>query len=110
MQFWAVTLITLWLPSTRELISGDFVLVVFVWCMFSLYVQGTFLEGRRYAQKLEGVRLCLLILGIILASEFWPSVTPEVTNIALTYAVSSLCVFVSHELFANRQSIAPARG
>ena len=76
--------------------------------MFSLYVQGTFLEGRRYSQKLEGIRLGSLILGIILVPDFWPNVTPGIINLALIYGVSSLGMFVFYELFAGRKSIASA--
>ena len=85
-------------------------LIVFFWCIFSLYVQGTFLEGKRYAKKLEGVRIGSLIVGIILAPEFWSGVSAELTNSTLIYAVASLVLFLSYELYANRKTTIPARG
>jgi hypothetical protein len=69
--------------------------VFFFWCLFSLSVQGAFLEGRRYAQKLEGIRLGSLILGIMRAPKFWSSVRLGIINLALTYALSSLGLFFS---------------
>ena len=84
--------------------------VFFFWCLFSLSVQGAFLEGRRYAQKLEGIRLGSLILGIMRAPKFWSSVRLGIINLALTYALSSLGLFFFYELFANRKSIVSAQG
>ena len=109
-QFWIITLITLWLPSTQETVSRDFMLIVFFWCIFSLYVQGTFLEGRSFAKKLEGVRLGSLIVGIMLAPGFWPSVTTALTNNSLIYAITSLALFLTYELYAGRKSVVPAQG
>ena len=109
-QFWIITLITLWVPSTQETVSRDFMLIVFFWCIFSLYVQGTFLEGRSFAKKLEGVRLGSLIVGIMLAPGFWPSVTTALTNNSLIYAITSLALFLTYELYAGRKSVVPAQG
>ena len=107
-QFWVITAVTLWLPSTQDIVSREFMLTVFFWCIFSLYVQGAFLEGRTYAKKLESVRLGLLLIGIILATSVWPALGPDVVSLASVYGAVSFGLCFLYEILVREKSVATA--
>jgi sterol desaturase/sphingolipid hydroxylase (fatty acid hydroxylase superfamily) len=60
-QFWLMTAASLWLLAAQGHLPRAFVLMLFVWISFSLYVQGTWLEGRPYARSLEWVRIAITL-------------------------------------------------
>ena len=83
-------------------------LTVFFWCIFSLYVQGAFLEGRTYAKKLEGIRLGFLFLGVVLAPSAWPGLEPDVVSLASIYGVASFGLCFLYEIFGREKSAVTA--
>lgn len=64
-QFWLLTAGSLWLISAQSELPRAFALLLVAWLAFSFFVHGAWLEGRRQAQTLEGLRLALaLALGV----------------------------------------------
>jgi alkylglycerol monooxygenase len=56
-QFWLITAATLWVLKVHGTLPTAFVFTAVLWIGFSLYVQGAWLEGRRYARGLEWLRI-----------------------------------------------------
>lgn len=98
LQFWVVTAAALWLLGTYTKLSHAFVLSAFVWICFSLYVHGTWLEGRSYARRLEWLRI---VGGVVLAFAthvLWPELTDAALVLGAYSTASALAVAIAHVL------------
>ncbi|MEQ8858941.1 MAG: sterol desaturase family protein [Pseudomonadales bacterium] len=86
-QYWLVTAASLTLLVLADGLPYSLTLSGVTLLAFSFYVQGTFLEGRGYAVRLELVRLALLAA----ATAWWqPTLGPASTAILFGYAAASL--------------------
>jgi alkylglycerol monooxygenase len=96
-QFWLMTAASLWLLAAQKHLPRPFVLLLFVWMCFSLYVQGTWLEGRPYARRLEWIRIAIT-LGIAAGAWAFPALTDVALAIGIYGVVSAAAVAVERAL------------
>lgn len=88
-QFWLITAGSLWLLKVHSTLPRAFVLAAFVWICFSLYVQGSWLEGRAYARRLEWLRIAGGA-GLALAVQvFWAEPLSQVALVLGGYSIAS---------------------
>lgn len=88
-QLWLITGASLWLLKVQSKLPGAFVLVAFLWICFSLYVQGTWLEGRTYARRLEWLRIAAGGALAIAMSSLWPDALSRVAIVLGGYCLAS---------------------
>jgi sterol desaturase/sphingolipid hydroxylase (fatty acid hydroxylase superfamily) len=91
-QFWLLTFSSLWLLQVESKLPRAFVLLMFAWVCFSLFVQGTQLEGRDYARRLEWVRVSITALLAVVTYLAWP-LQSEIAAILGAYAAASALAF-----------------
>jgi hypothetical protein len=80
--------------QVEKTLPRAFVLLVFAWMCYSLFVQGSALEGRGYARKLEWLRVGATLALALAAYLLWPQ---TLTNVAIGiagYAVFSAVAFL----------------
>lgn len=86
-QYWLITAAGLTLLVLAEKLPYSFVLSVLAALIFSFYVLGAFLEGRRHASHAEYLRLALLTALVA----YWRDLlTPTLTASVVTYITLSL--------------------
>lgn len=68
-NYWVLTGASLGLLAIQTDIPRYYALVVFVWLCFSFYSQGCWLEGSRYTQRLEILRLFALAALLVVGSQ-----------------------------------------
>lgn len=88
-QFWFITAAALWLLKVQNALPSGFVMAAFAWMCFSLYVQGTWLEGRTYAQRLEWVRIAAGAVLAVATEWLWPQTLGVVALVLGAYVVAS---------------------
>jgi alkylglycerol monooxygenase len=89
LQFWLVTAAALWLLGAYTKLPHAFVLSAFVWICFSLYVQGTWLEGRSYAKRLEWLRIAVGAMLAAAMQGLWSETLAQMAPILGGYLVAS---------------------
>jgi alkylglycerol monooxygenase len=111
LQFWLVTAAALWLLGAYTKLPHAFVLSAFVWICFSLYVQGTWLEGRSYAKRLEWLRIAVGAMLAAAMQGLWSETLAQMAPILGGYLVASaLAVSIERALPQTKaQSALPAR-
>jgi sterol desaturase/sphingolipid hydroxylase (fatty acid hydroxylase superfamily) len=87
-QLWLLTFGSLWLLEAEKTLPRSFVLISFVWIVFSFYVQGTWLEGRTNSLRLEWVRIAAAVVLAVAVLQFW-SLPALTAPILAGYAVVS---------------------
>ena len=99
LQFWLVTAAALWLLGVYTKLPPAFVLLAFVWICFSLYVQGTWLEGRAYAKPLEWARIAIGVALAVTMESLWPDTLGMPALVLGGYIVASaLAVAIKYAL------------
>jgi len=93
-QYWILTFASLWLLQVEKTLPRAFVLLVFVWMCYSLFVQGTALEGRAYARKLEWLRVGFTLALAATAYLVWPQALATAALGIAGYAAVSGGAFV----------------
>jgi sterol desaturase/sphingolipid hydroxylase (fatty acid hydroxylase superfamily) len=91
-QFWLLTFSSLWLLQVESKLPRAFVLLLFAWVCFSLFVQGTQLESRVYARRLEWLRVGITAVLAIVTYLVWPAQF-EVATVLGAYAALSAFAF-----------------
>jgi alkylglycerol monooxygenase len=91
-QLWLMTGASLWLLDAEKHLPKSFTLILFGWIVFSLYVQGLWLEGRAVATRLEWVRLIFAASIAFALQVLWPATLPVVAAVLGGYAVLSAVV------------------
>lgn len=84
-----LTAASLWLLSVHQGLPRAFVLLAFAWFCFSLFVQGLWLEGRRYARQLEWLRLGLTVAFGLAAHLLWRELSMQLILAVAGYALLS---------------------
>jgi len=98
-QLWLLVPAALWLLAADTQHPRAFVLAAFVWICFSLYVQGAWLEGRAYAQRLEWLRI-LAGAALALAMQWlWPDTLGQAALIVGGYSIASALAMGVGQLF-----------
>ena len=93
-QFWLMTAASLWLLAAQSHLPRAFVLLMFAWMCWSLYVQGTWLEGRPYARRLEWIRVAIT-LGIAAGAwQAWSALADVALVLGIYGVVSAAAVAV----------------
>jgi alkylglycerol monooxygenase len=91
-QFWLLTFSSLWLLQVESKLPRAFVLLMFAWMCFSLFVQGTQLESREYARRLEWLRVGITAVLAMVTYLVWPAQF-EVAAVLGAYAALSAFAF-----------------
>ncbi len=98
LQFWLITVAALWLLGTYTKLPHAFVLSAFVWICFSLYVQGTWLEGRSYARRLEWLRIVGGVALAIATHVLWLELNDAALVLGAYSTASAFAVAIAHVL------------
>ena len=91
-QLWLLTFASLWLLAAAKDLPRAFVLLLFGWFCFSFFVQGTWLEGRPYAPRLEWIRIGIALALAYIGHLVWPGSTNSVGVVLAGYGLVSACV------------------
>jgi hypothetical protein len=105
-QFWLLTFASLWLLKAQPSLPRVFVLAMFVWLCGSLYVQGTWLEGRSSARWLEWLRLAAAFTLATLAFLVWPARANVALVLASYASLSAVVLALEHLKPATRLTTA----
>ncbi|MCW8195496.1 sterol desaturase family protein [Proteobacteria bacterium 005FR1] len=86
LQFWIVTLVSIWTLAVQNELARPIVIALFVWMVCSLWIIGAFLEGRPFARKAESLRLasCLMAAGVLAVA--FPAEYAVASVVIATYA------------------------
>ena len=88
-QFWLITAAALWLLKAHDGLPYAFVWLGVIWVSFALYVQGTWLEGRAYARRLEWLRIASGAGLAVALPWLWPALPPQVALLLGGYCAMS---------------------
>jgi len=95
LQFWLLTLSSLWLLKVNESLPRSFVLLAFFWYCLSLYVQGAWLEGRRSGRSLEWLRIAATVIVAGAGHVLWPAIDSALLmGIGIYAALSGLALLM----------------
>jgi alkylglycerol monooxygenase len=92
-QYWILTFASLWLLQVEKTLPRAFVLLLFVLMCFSLFVQGTALEGRAYARRLEWLRVGSTLALALATYLLWPQALTNAAYALAGYAALSALAF-----------------
>jgi alkylglycerol monooxygenase len=91
-QLWVLTFASLWLLDAEKDLPRTFVLLLFGWFCFSFFVQGTWLEGRPHAARLEWLRIGIALALAYVGHVVWPESTNTVGVVLAGYGLLSAIV------------------
>ena len=97
-QLWLLTFGSLWLLSAEKDLPRPFVLLLFGWFCFSFFVQGTWLEGRVGAARLEWLRIGIAFSLAYVAHRAWPETANNVAAVLVGYGLLSAVVAAFEQL------------
>lgn len=98
LQLWLIIPAALWLLKVQSTQPREFVLAAFAWICFSLYVQGTWLEGRAYAKRLEWLRVAGGVALALTMHALWPELSEAALMLGAYSAASALAVAIAQVL------------
>jgi sterol desaturase/sphingolipid hydroxylase (fatty acid hydroxylase superfamily) len=101
-QLWLIIPAGLWLLKAENGLPEAFVLPAFVWICFSLYVQGTWLESRAYAKRLEWLRIASGAALALATYSLWPALNEAALVLGVYSAASALAVGIEQSLPAPK--------
>jgi len=96
-QLWLMTFAALWLLKVEQQLPRSFVMSAFIWIVFSLFVQGVWLEGRATSSRLEWVRIGSLVVAALALNTLWPTLSISLTTVLGGYGlVCSIALAIRH--------------
>ena len=106
-QFWLITVASLWLLQMQAELPVAFVIAAFLWLCFSLFVQGAWLEGRSQSRWLEWIRIALAF-AIAMATFFAGREHANVALVIASYAsLSSVALALEHIWSRGSEPVVP---
>ncbi len=97
-QLWLMTFASLWLLDAETTLPRSFSLALFVWIVFSFYVQGAWLEGRANVRRLEWSRIAITAGFAATASTLW-GLSPLIVQALVGYAAVCVLAIAFKSLF-----------
>lgn len=101
-QYWLLLGAALWLQKADATVPRAFTITAFAWICFAFYVQGTWLEARAYAAKLEWARLAGALSIAGLTYSLWPESLSSAAYALAAYSLVSAAVLLL-PLLSNRE-------
>ncbi len=106
-QFWLLTVGSLWLLGVVDRFPYSFAVVAFLWFCISFYAQGAWLEGLRHGRWLEWIRLAATLVLALGSHQLWPEVPQTLGLVVATYCgVSAIALLI--EQFTSSPALTSA--